>query len=147
MEEKILYINTPNGIINISVQHKVVNDGQDDMQTTIYVILLENEMIFEAENTEEVLIKLAKSLPMGWSIRSCLSCRYGHFCPVGNYDNELFCVTEFEPKDKNDLYNLTEDIQERKNRSRNLFYLCDRYLPQTSDYFTYNDYYFEINKR
>lgn len=146
MEEKILCINTPNGIINIPVQHKVVNDAQDDMQTTIYVAILEKQMNFEAETTEEVLIKFAKSLPVGWSIRSCLSCRYGHFCPVGNYDNELFCVTEFEPKDKSDLYNVTENIYERKSRSRNLFYICDQYLPQTSNYLTYSNYYFEINK-
>ncbi len=146
MEEKQLSINTPNGIINISVQHKVVSDGYDDMKTTIYTTLLEKEMIFEAETTEEVLIKFAKSLPVGWSIKSCLSCRYGHFCPVGNYDNELFCVTEFEPKAKSDLYNVTENDQERKRRSRNLFYLCDQYLPQTSDYCTYSDYYLEINR-
>ena len=116
------------------------------MQTTIYVAILEKQMNFEAETTEKVLIKFAKSLPVGWSIRSCLSCRYGHFCPVGNYDNELFCVTEFEPKDKSDLYNVTENIYERKSRSRNLFYICDKYLPQTSNYLTYSNYYFEINK-
>ncbi len=146
MGEKILCINTLNGTINITIQHKVINVDQDDMKTIIYVTILEKEMIFEAETTEKVLIKFAKSLPVGWSIRSCLSCRYGHFCPVGNYDNELFCVTEFEPKDKSDLYNVMENIHERKSRSRNLFYICDQYLPQTSNYFTYSDYYFEINK-
>ena len=76
---------------------------------------------------------------------SCLSCRYGHFCPVGNADNELFCVTEFEPKEISDLWQVTEDDAERSKRSRNLFHLCEQYLPQVSDYFTYSDYLSEVN--
>jgi len=98
-------------------------------------------MCFEAETTEKVLIEFAKFLPADWKIKSCLSCRYGHFCPVGNADNELFCVTEFEPKEVSDLWPVTEDYDERRKRSRSLFHLCDQYIEQSDDYFTYNDYY------
>ena len=140
-----LPINTPDGLINVSVQHRVVDENDENMWTTISVIIQGQEQCFDAETTEEVLIKLAKSLPSGWSIKTCLSCRYGHFCPVGNADNELFCVTEFEPKEIRDLWHVTEDEEERKQRSRNLFHLCDQYIPQASDYFTYSDYYFELN--
>lgn len=145
MEEKYntftLPISTPDGLINVSVRHKVVDENNENMWTTISVIIQGRELYFDAETTEQVLIKLAKSLPSGWSIKSCLSCRYGHFCPVGNADNELFCVTEFEPKEISDLWHVTEDDKERGRRSRNLFHLCDQYAPQASDYFTYSDYY------
>ena len=140
-----LPINTPDGLINIAVRHRVIDENDENMRTTISVVIQGQEQCFDAETTEEVLIKFAKSLPSGWSIKSCLSCRYGHFCPVGNYDNELFCVTEFEPKGISDLWHVTEDDEERKQRSRNLFHLCDQYAPQASDYFTYSDYYFELN--
>ena len=140
-----LTVSTPDGVIDLPIQHRVVNENDDNMQTTISVMIEGHEMRFDAETTEDVLIKLAKKLPIGWNIKSCLSCRYGHFCPVGNADNELFCVTEFEPKEISDLWQVTEDDAERNKRSRNLFHLCEQYLPQASDYFTYSDYLSEIN--
>lgn len=140
-----LTICTPSGIIDVPIQHKVVEENDGNMQTTISVTIQEREMFYDAETTEEVLIKFAKSLPAGWNIKSCLSCRYGHFCTVGNADNELFCVTEFEPKKISDLWHVTEDDAERKKRSRNLFYICDQYMAQTNGYFTYSDYYSEMN--
>ena len=140
-----LTIITPEGVIDVPIKHRVINKNDDNMQTTISVTIDEHEMCFDAETTEEVLIKFAKKLPVGWSIKSCLSCRYGHFCPVGNADNELFCLTEFEPKESSDLWQVTEDDAERNKRSRNLFHLCEQYLPQASDYFTYSDYLSEMN--
>ena len=92
----------------------------------------------------EWMKKLAKNLPEKWYIKSCVSCRYGHFCPVGNYDNELFCVTDFAPKEPRDLWHVTENEIERKNRSRTLFDCCDHYKEHAEDYFTYSDYYYEV---
>ena len=136
-----LVIDTPDGTINVPVLHRVINENDDNMNATVICTLQGREQRFEAETTEDSLIELAKSLPVGWSMKSCLSCRHGHFCPVGNADNELFCITEFEPKEIRDLWHVTEDPEERRNRSRTLFHLCDRYMPQSEDYFTYNDYY------
>lgn len=144
MKEKhntyMLTINTPDGEINVPIQHKVVDENNENMWTTISVSINEQEVSLEAETTAEVLIKLAKSLPSGWSMKSCLSCRYGHFCPTGNADNELFCVTEFEPKKISDLWHVTEDNEERRRRSRQLFNICNQYMPQVKGYFTYSDY-------
>ena len=141
-----LTISTPNGVIDIPIRHRVVNKNDDNMQTTISLTIEGREMCFNAETTEKVLIKFAKSLPAGWSIQSCLSCRYGHFCPTGNADNELFCVTKFEPQEISDLWQVTEDVVERSKRNKNLFHLCDQYAPQTDDYFTYSDYYSEVDR-
>lgn len=136
-----LPITTPNGDTSISVQHTVINENDEAIQATISVILQGQKRSFTALTTAEALMEFAKYLPSGWSIKSCLSCRYGHFCPVGNADNELFCVTEFEPKEISDLWHVTEDDDERQKRSRTLFFRCDHYRPQSNDYFTYSDFF------
>ena len=123
----------------------------DDKLGTNFSLLMD----FENNNEDERyfnkrirnrIILLAKELPKTWKIKSCLSCRFGHFCPVGNGDNELFCVTDFAPKEPRDLWHVTENEIERKNRSRTLFDCCDHYKEQAEDYFTYSDYYYEVKK-
>lgn len=148
MENKTycLPIKTPDGIIELEINHVASNRDDENMNVTISTIIQEEARSYQAETTEEALIQLAKSLPEKWHIKSCISCRYGHFCPVGNYDNELFCVTDFTPKEPRDLWHVTENEGERKSRSRTLFDCCDHYKEQAEDYFTYSDYYYEVMK-
>ena len=101
---------------------------------------------YESDSTEKVLIALAKNLPAGVKIKSCISCRYGHFCPVGDNDNELLCITEFEPKNPRDLWDITENETEREKRCRTLFDCCEKHEEQSEDYYTYNDYIDKLNK-
>ena len=149
MEHNIYHppIETPDGMVELEISHTVFHKDDEDMRVTISTTIQGKQRSYESERTEDVLLLLAKSLPEDWRIRSCFSCRFGNFCPVGNSDNELFCVTEFEPKDPRDLWHVTEDDGERENRSRTLFHCCEHYKEQTKDYFTYSDYYFEMNDR
>ena len=48
--------------------------------------------------------------------------------------------------DSGNFCKVTEDGGERKKRSRTLFECCEKYKQQTTDYFTYSDYYFEMNE-
>ena len=148
MESKIycLSIKTPNGIVKLEINHTVVNKDDEDMSVTLSTTIQGETRSYQTETTEEALILLAKNLPENWHIKSCISCRYGHFCPVGNYDNELFCVTDFDPKEPSDLWHVTENEGERKRRSRTLFDCCDHYKIQAEDYYTYSDYYYEVMK-
>lgn len=148
MELKTYYlpIDTTDGMVVLEINQTVVNKDDEDMRVILSTIIQGETYIYQTVTTEEALIELAKSLPSKWHIKSCISCRYGHFCPVGNSDNELFCVTDFEPKEPRDLWHVTEDDIERENRSRTLFDCCEKYKQQTKDYFTYSDYYFEVNK-
>lgn len=147
MENKIycLPIKTQDGIIKLEINHTVVNKDDENMSVTISTTIQGIPVSYQTETTEEALILLAKNLPEKWHIESCISCRYGHFCPVGNSDNELFCVTDFAPKEPRDLWHVTEDEGEQK-RSRTLFDYCDHYKEQAEDYFTYSDYYFEVQR-
>ena len=146
MEDKIYHlpIETPDGIVELEISHKVVSKDDEDMRVTVSTTIDGNTSSYQSETTEKALILLAKCLPETWHIKSCISCRYGHFCPVGNFDNELFCVTDFESKEPRDLWYVTEDDGERRKRSRTLFDCCDLYKEQSNDYFTYSDYYYEV---
>ena len=140
-----LPIETPDGMIKLRIDHVVVK-RDDEIHVTLTTVIQGKSLSYQAETTEDALILLAKNLSPKWQIKSCLSCRYGHFCPVGNYDNELFCVTDFDPKEPRDLWYVTEDDGERKRRSRTLFESCEKHQQQIGDYYTYSDYYYEMTK-
>lgn len=149
MGRKIYYLSvkTTDGVDQLKVFHAVENQDEKDMSVTISATVQDERIVLQSDTTEDALIQLAGRLPAGWSIKSCLSCRYGHFCPAGDYDNELFCVTEFDPKEPRDLWHVTETDEERAGRSRTLFDLCDKYAPQSKAYFTYSDYYLRMNDK
>lgn len=149
MKSKAYYLSVeiPNTVAKLEICHAVMNQDEGDMTVTISTTIQDERAILQSDTTENALIQLAKSLPAGWSIKSCLSCRYGHFCPAGDYDNELFCVTDFEPKEPRDLWHVTEDSEERAKRKRTLFDLCDMYAPQSKEYFTYSDYYLRMSDK
>lgn len=142
-----LLVESPQGIIELVIDHTVVYKDEEAIKVIISTTIQGKEFSYQGDTTEDALILLAKNLPESWYIKSCLSCRFGHFCPVGNYDNELFCVTDFEPKAPCDLWHVTEDDTERKHRRRTLFECCKHYRKESEDYFNYSDYSYKMNDR
>ena len=143
-KEYPLHIDSPAGRLMVPAVHKVVLREGKLLCATVTLRLNGTAYVGYGDNTEYALYDLAKQLPEGCMLRSCLSCRHGHFCPVGDADNELFCVTDFEPKEKSDLYHVTEDASERNKRSRNLFHVCNKYKPQSGEYYTYSEYLYHV---
>jgi len=142
-----LSVKTADGDVELIVCHSVENQDEENMLVTISTTIQGKSVVFQSDTTEYALLQLASNLPAEWSVKCCLSCRYGHFCPTGDYDNELFCVTEFEPKESRDLWQFTEDVKERAQRSHMLFDVCEKFAPQSKDYFTYSDYYRYLNSK
>ncbi len=132
-----LHLSTPNGVLQTEI-HRILPEDADDGPVILTAPAL--GLSFRAETTEDALILLEKNLPHGWHIRACLSCRYGNFCPTGNEDNEIFCVTDFTPRNPRDLWPITEDEAQRQNRRRTLFHHCSHYAPLTGGYYTYNSF-------
>ena len=149
MKQKIwnLAIETPEGVLMLEINQMIMYNADDVAGVILSAVIQGKKYSWEADTTEDALVSLDRSLPENWHIKSCLSCRFGHFCPIGDYDNELFCVTDFEPKSARDLWHVTEDDFERKKRSRSLFDYCNRYEKQSNEYFTYNDYFSKINDK
>lgn len=96
------------------------------------------------ESTESAMINLQNKLPQNVKIICCQSCIHGNFCPVGNFDDEIFCTSDFEPKMAEDIFRATENDEERRKRSRNLLYVCGRYEKITDDKYSYNDWKYMI---
>ncbi len=136
-----LLVNTPGGCIPIPVSR-----SEAEETVTLSAELQGQSLTFREESTEAALVQLARYLPQGWTLRACISCCHGNFCPVGDNDNELFCVADFEPQSKADLFEVTEAPEQRDRRRRTLFHYCDRYAPQREDYFTYNDFAHKLGR-
>ncbi len=137
-----LAICTDEGEKHLCVKHctEYEEDEWNVIKVKISTEIAGRSICLEGDDTEYLLYRLAKMLPTGATLKSCISCRYGNFCPIGDYDNELFCVSDFEPKQKSDLYDVTEEQSEREKRSRNLFHVCGQYIPQSEEYYTYSNY-------
>lgn len=139
-----LQIDTPDGMVTVTAVHEVMDRDDVIQQAAVAGVLNDTMYAGHGQDTEYALYDLAKHLPQGCTLHCCLSCRHGHFCPVGDADNELFCVADFVPKEKSDLYHVTEDEAERAQRSRNLFHACGQYQPQSPDYYTYSEYLYRV---
>lgn len=109
----------------------------EDTKTDKFSMLIDGEKLELIGNTESIFMELSKILQEKYEIHSCFSCKYGNFCPTGDQDNEIFCINDFEPKCKADLYFVTENREERKKRSRTLFDVCEGFQPCSDDYYTY----------
>lgn len=88
----------------------------------------------------DAFANLQRQLPDGVSLKCCLTCGHGNFCPVGNTPNELFCTKDVTITQKSDLYFYTEDTDEREKRSRQYCDVCEDYQPQSKVLYTYNDF-------
>jgi hypothetical protein len=98
-------------------------------------------------NTEYAVIALQKLLPKNVEIICCQSCAHGHFCPVGDQDDEIFCITDFEPKRKEDIIDAIVDGHKWEKRSRHLLHVCAQYERITDEKYSYNDWQHDIAER
>ena len=109
----------------------------EDTENNRLSMTVDGEKIELTGDTESIFMKLSKILNGKYEIHSCYTCKYGNFCPLGDKDNEIFCVSDFAPKIKSDLFFLYEDIEERKKRRRTLFNVCEDFQLCSDDYYTY----------
>lgn len=90
--------------------------------------------------------KLQNMLPNEIKIKSCLMCRHGNMCPIGNAPGEIFCTKDVEISQKSDLYFYTEDNVEREKRLRFYTDVCNDFQMLREGYFTYNDLLYWLNE-
>ncbi len=94
----------------------------------------------------DAFAELQKKLPKNTQLICCVACRHGNMCPVGNAPDEVYCTKDVQITRKSDLYKYTEEPDEVRKRLRQYGDCCDDFRPQEETFYTYNDYYFYLNK-
>ena len=124
-----------------SIKKTQISD--EELSVQLSVAICDAVYITECmDSTANAVIALQNTLPENVKIICCQSCIHGNFCAVGNYDDEIFCLSDIEVKTIDDMLQPTEDHEERSKRSRTLLYVCDMYQEITDDKFSYNDWMF-----
>lgn len=131
----------------VTILHELDNDGNT---TEVSAYIRYHNKDYFGNGTDylwiDAIADLQKKLPEDVMLKCCVACRHGSLCPVGNSENEVFCVSDISPKDKSDLFFYTEDENERTKRSREYFNQCENFESQKGNYYTYNDFYYHLKK-
>lgn len=140
--KKELHLQTSEGEIVVPVW--VEYDKEYDDATTMTITIEYKGKVFTAHGEEypwmDAFIRLQKNLPNDVRIKGCVNCRHGNMCPVGNSPYEVFCTKDVEIKQAQDLWEYTETHEQRSKRSREYTQVCEDYIKQSKDFFTYTDY-------
>lgn len=142
MWKSIVYIhlNTIDGVQRIPCEYIIEEQADNNILITINTEIDNKQIHVEGFDTEEAIIKFANQLPKGYKLQACISCKHGNFCPFGDNDNEIFCLSDISPRDKNDVFSVLVNSNEQINRRKTLFHYCSNFSPQNSEYYTYNSF-------
>ena len=92
------------------------------------------------DSMESAVDALQRALPPGAAVSCCRSCAHGNFCPVGDAEDEIFCMADIAPRTIRDIWRVTEDEAEREKRARRLLLFCDRWRENDESLYGYNDW-------
>ena len=142
--KQTLFLERDGQVQSIETDHTVTvtedPNGWADIVCSIRFRLEGEERIVTDQSTEDCIQKIENILPDGWHVHTCASCGHGHYCPYGNADNEIICVTDFQPKEQSDLWPLFETEDFGHSRCRSLFHCCDSFTRPGSEEYWYNDF-------
>ena len=140
--KKELHLLTPDGEIVVPLW--VEYDAEFDDATSMTVTIEYKGEFFSAQGVEypwmDAFVRLQSKLPDMIIIKGCINCRHGNMCPVGNAPYEVFCTKDVVINEIRDLWDYTETQEETEKRSREYTQVCENYIRQSKDFFTYTDY-------
>lgn len=143
--KKTVCLITKSGDENVEL---LINYDEECETVSLFLKFKDEEYYVEGNNYLwlDSFAKLQNMLPNEIKIKSCLMCRHGNMCPVGNKPGEIFCTKDVEISQKSDLYFYTEDNAEREKRLRFYTDTCNDYQMQREEFFTYNDFLYWLNE-
>ena len=95
----------------------------------------------------DTLADLQTKLPNDVKLACCMTCRHGNMCPYGNTENQLFCTKDIRITSKEDMCNLFDQTDPFEERSVASLDFCDDFVYQSDEYYIYNDYPYQLNKK
>lgn len=139
-----LTLSTPQGDIE---EHYTLTEKERGGEVYIKLELFVYGNDFEGEGRDlswaDAFASLQKSLPGGFSIKCCRTCRHGHDCPYGNLPDTLFCSHGAEIKSKSELVDFICGTDEGKI-IHSAFDVCENFTPQSKEHYTYSDYLYYL---
>jgi hypothetical protein len=116
----------------------------DEMQNIHFEVKLNNQHVQSklSDSVEYAIKYLQNALPDNIRIACCQSCRHGNFNPFGDLENEVFCLSDMNPCNKDDVVEIFSNQEKSiESRSRKLLDFCKEYKPiSDNEKYTYNDW-------
>ncbi|MGE7694725.1 hypothetical protein ACQKNC_11480 [Lysinibacillus sp. NPDC094177] len=117
---------------------------KDEFQNIHFEVSMNNHLIQSklSDSIEYAIKFLQKELSNNIAIACCQSCRHGNFNPFGDLENEVYCLKEITPQNRDEVVKIfsKHDISFH-TRSRKLLDFCKDYKPISNDEkYTYNDW-------
>ena len=137
--EKQILILSPDGIVSapITVEYRDGDGFSSEVRSEL------NKKTFrgvgESRGLEQAFADLEKNLPENCSLRCCMVCRHGNFCPFGGAPGQLFCTKDKVINSKDDMIALFSD----KSAFGREVFAADNYgdfVRQDRDHYTYNGF-------
>ena len=118
---------------------------------TVEIDLIYNGVLYQGKGTDNLWVdafaNLQSKLPKNIKIACCMTCRHGNMCPFGNKENQLFCTNNITVASKEDLIKLFNSTDLYKENAVTAINYCDNFVYQSNDYYTYNDYLYQLKKK
>ena len=128
-------------------EHYTLTEEERDGEVCVKLELFVYGNDFEGNGRDlswaDAFASLQKSLPGGFSIKCCRTCRYGHDCPYGNLPDALFCSHGAEINSKGELVDFICSTDEGKI-IHSAFDVCENFSPADKAHYTYSDYLYYL---
>ena len=112
------------------------------------MVAVYNGVTYKGNGTDylwtDTLADLQSKFPQDVKIACCMTCRHGNMCPYGNIENQLFCTKDLKISNKEDMCHLFDDTDPFEKRKVSSFNYCEDFVYQCKDYYTYNDYLYQL---
>ena len=149
--QRKITLSTPDGD-SICDAHILYHDAEVyNDQSNVKVRVFYDGRIIEGYGKDyfwvESFADLQKKLPDGVRLKCCLNCRHGNMCPFGNPPGQVFCTNGSVINGKDGMISYIENNPEWYKNEHFYTDVCDNFVEQTDDYYTYNDYLYRLNKK
>ncbi len=117
---------------------------------SVKINLTYNNTLYQGSGNDDLWVDafadLQRKLPDDIKIACCMTCRHGNMCPYGNLENLLFCTKYLTISGKEDICNLFDQTDPFEKRVVAFLDYCEDFVYQSDDYYTYNDYLYQLKK-
>lgn len=128
--------------------HSEIKIIETEENTYVEISVFYNQKEYTGKGTDHLWVDafadLQRNLPANVKLACCMTCKHGSMCPFGDFARELHCTKDFKINDKSELIDLFTNDNFYENNKVLCDSYCDDYEPQNKDYFTYNDYRYEM---